>query len=735
MHELAPIIQDLAIILCVASLVTLLFQYIHQPVILGYLIAGIIVGPHVLQPYALVTDIANIKVIAELGVIFVMFSLGLEFSFHKLARVGFSAGVTGVIEVTLMVGLGFATGQLLGWSFFDSIFLGAAISISSTTIIIKSLEELRLKGKRFAELIFGLLIVEDLLAVLLLVGLSTLVATKNVFSFAIVWSAAKLIVVVGSWFVIGYFIVPYFFRRVIKHANQETLTIVSIAFCLFLVSIAVYFHYSPALGAFIMGSIIAETPQVHRIEELIRPIRDIFAAVFFVSVGMLIDPYVIIADLPVVLLISGVMIFGKIVAPSLGSLLTGQSFSNSLRVGFGMAQIGEFSFIIAALGTALNVTSHVLYPTIVAVAVISTFTGPYLIRLSGQLVNQLEQRLSPKTKKMLENYSTWVYRSLADKKDRSSYRKVMVRFVLNAIVVAVIFTLTDEYLSPYIDLLINTSWLAELTSWLIALTLSSPFLWAMLFSLKLGAVSLQSNRNSLLFFVSIIWIMSIGEVGFFSLAYFHTWVILVIFLVAALVLLGLLYSRLEKFYQWFEKHFLANLRPLEETKDNQLKKLAPWESHLASIVVARNSPYANKTLEECQIREQMGVNIVAIVRDGDLLRAPRGNHQLLAHDKLIVLGTDEQIDSFRKIVETPLPQHEEAYELENFILKAVLLEHDSLFIDKSIRDSKIRESVDGLVVGLERDGKQILNPDPATILQVGDLVLMVGEAWRLRAIA
>jgi CPA2 family monovalent cation:H+ antiporter-2 len=440
MHDLAPIIKDLAVMLGVAGFVTLLFQYIRQPVVLGYLVAGFLVGPH-FSTHSLVSDIPNIKVIAELGVIFLMFSLGLEFSFHKLVGVGFSASITGLLEVVLMMTIGFATGKAIGWSFYDCIFLGAALSISSTTIIIKALEELHLKGKRFAELIFGVLIVEDLLAILLLVALSSGVGHHGDIVVSLFVDTIKLILVVGSWFLIGYFVVPFFFRRIIDHASQETLTIISIAFCLLLVCVAAYFNYTPALGAFIMGSILAETPQVHRIEELIRPIRDIFAAVFFVSVGMLIDPKLILNNLPIVLLISSVTILGKICSSSVGALLTGQSISTSLRVGFGMAQIGEFSFIIVGLGLAMEVTSDMLYPIVVAVSAITTFTTPYLIRLSGGLVTKIERHLPQDVKNVLNNYSTWVYRTLADKKESVSYRKIITRFFVNAIIVAVIFTL------------------------------------------------------------------------------------------------------------------------------------------------------------------------------------------------------------------------------------------------------------------------------------------------------
>ena len=324
MHELSPIIRDLAVILGVAGIVTLVFQKIRQPVVLGYLVAGMIIGPYT-PPHTLVTDIPNIKVIAELGVIFLMFSLGLEFSFHKLTRVGFSAGFTGIIEVILMTILGFATGILIGWSYYDSLFLGAALAISSTTIIIKAIEELDLIKKKFAEIVFGILVVEDLLAILILVALSTVVITKSIFSLAMLWATTQLIIVVMGWFLIGYFIVPYSFRKIIYYAGPETLTIVSIALCLILVVFAAHFHYSSALGAFIMGSILAETPQISEIKKLILPIRDIFAAVFFVSVGMLINPEMIIMHWKIVLLISTITILGKILTSGIGAFVTGKA--------------------------------------------------------------------------------------------------------------------------------------------------------------------------------------------------------------------------------------------------------------------------------------------------------------------------------------------------------------------------------------------------------------------------
>jgi CPA2 family monovalent cation:H+ antiporter-2 len=734
MHELAPIITDLAVILGVAGLVTLIFQLIHQPVVLGYLVAGIIVGPHLLS-HSLISDIPNIKATAELGVIFLMFSLGLEFSFHKLISVGFSASITGLLEVILMMVIGFSVAHILGWKFYDCLFLGAALAISSTTIIIKALEELHLKGKRFAQLIFGVLIVEDLLAILLLVVLTTMVQNHQIVFSLFALDILKLFLVVGSWFIIGYFAVPFFFRRLIDHASQETLTIISIAFCLLLVCFAAYFNYSPALGAFIMGSILAETPQVHRIEELIRPIRDIFAAVFFVSVGMLIDPKMIFHHLPVVLLLSGITIVGKIISSSLGAILTGQNINNSLRVGFGMAQIGEFSFIIVAMGVAMNVTSDMLYPIVVAVSVITTFTTPYLIRFSGTLGTFIEARLPERTKIFLNSYSVMVYRALADSKNSSTYRKLIVRFVINGLLVAVIFTLCDALLSPYIAELFAQDWLVEVISWMTALLLSSPFVWAMLFAVKSDVIFSNSNKNVSILLISVIWIMVVAEILFLTIAYFYSWIIVSIFFVLASVFFALSYSKLGKFYYWFEENFLANINLLNKGEVNHFQQLAPWDNSLVLLTVADDSAFVHKSLQDCKVRQKYGINIVAIQRKNNLLVAPRGEELLLPGDKIVVLGSDEQLDEFRKIIETPDFQAQSVDMLSNFSLKPILLEPDNPLIGKTIRNSSIREFASGLVVGLERRGQQILNPDPGTVLEAGDLLMLVGEVKRLKGLA
>jgi len=721
MVHLAPLIYDLTIMLGVAAIVVLLFQRIRQPVVLGYLVAGIIIGPYT-PPHAFVTDIDNIKILSELGVIFLMFSLGLEFSFHKLMRVGSSSMINGILNVVVMIILGYFAGRIMRWSYTDCIFLGAALAISSTTIIFKAIEELNLKKKRFAEVIFGVLIVEDLLAILLLVALSTIVATKEIFSSNMLFAAIQLVLVVGGWFLLGYFLLPSLFRKLAKYISQETLTIVSVALCLFLVLIASYFNYSTALGAFIMGSILAETVLGHRIEELIVPIRDIFGAVFFVSVGMLINPEVIFAQWPFILFISLVVILGKISVITFGTFITGQSLKTSVRAGFGMAQIGEFSFIILGLGLTLNAINHDLYPIIVAVSGITTFTTPYLIRLSGTISDTIERHLPVRIKFILDNYANWIYRAQYSNKS-TLLNYVSIRFFINAILVAILFTLIHRYVYPEIVPLVGSMRYAKLLSALSAIIIASPFIWAMLFSHRQTKKSnySKSKWNAGIF---IIWFLALLEVILLTVIFFYTFLITIFFIIIAAIYFIAAYKHLEKSYQWFEKQLLGNIKK----PANQAKyiELAPWETHFVELEVGSGAPFLNKTLEKCQIRENYNINIVAIYRTHHTILAPRGNETIRAGDKLIVLGTDEQIDLFNKQLLQHSPEHQTNY-LENFSLKPIFLEKGHSLIGKSIRESKIRESMKGLIVGLERGNERILNPDPRTILLEDDLLLIIAE--------
>ncbi|OGT37109.1 MAG: sodium:proton antiporter, partial [Gammaproteobacteria bacterium RIFCSPHIGHO2_12_FULL_38_14] len=483
MHGLAPLIYDLALMLGLAAFVVLIFQRIHQPVVLGYLLVGMIIGPFT-PPRLLLHDIPNVQLLSELGVIFLMFYLGLEFSFQKLSRVGFSASITGLIEIILMMITGYLIGRLMQWNYYDSLFLGAALSISSTTIIVKAISELKLNTKRFAELVVGVLIVEDLAAILILVSLSIILAAQHFLMLDIIISTLKLFLVIGGWFLLGYFLVPPLFREISTYINEETLTVTAVALCLLLVCIAAYFEYSTVLGAFIMGSILAETILIHRIKKLIQPIRDIFAAVFFISVGTFINPISIIHQWKMVVIFSLITIFGKLITTSVAAFLSGQSVNTSIRTGCSMAQIGEFSFIIVGLGLSLNVISEKVYPLVVAISAVTTFTTPYLIRFSGWLSHKIEDNMSSKTKFFLDSYSAWVYRLQAISQRRPLFHGMTVRLFINGIIVLIIFMLINKIVMPEFSLYMNNIKLIRVVCLFISFLIASPFIWGMLFSYK-----------------------------------------------------------------------------------------------------------------------------------------------------------------------------------------------------------------------------------------------------------
>lgn len=728
MQLLPPLIFDLAVMLGIASVITLFFQRIGQPVVLGYLVAGIIIGPYT-PPQLLVNDIPNIKILSELGVIFLLFSLGLEFTFHKLTRVGFSATVTGVLEVVLMTAIGFGTGRMMGWSFNNSLFLGASLAISSTTIIIKAIEELGLMKRRFAELMFGVLIAEDLLAILLLAMLSTVIINQDFFSFDIFWIIIKLILIIEGWFVTGYFLIRPLYHKLMSHANEESITIVSVSACLLFASIAAYLHYSIALGAFIMGSLLAETKAIHRIKTLIQPIRDIFAAVFFTATGMLVNPYIIFEQWPTILIISLVTIFGKILSTSFSAFFTGQRLEISLRIGLAMAQIGEFSFIIIGVGVSLNIISESLYPIIVAVSVITTFTTPYLIRFSEHLTQYVNKNLSEHNKLLLENYSSTISRGLAIISHSNYCKDSGIRLLINGTLIAILFTLSYQLLLPRIhDVIGEANW-SKTLCWTFALLLSSPFLWGMIFSCKIQKEFI-SNKSLNLYSIGMFFLTT-SEIILLSLIYFQTWPVVTALFLIMVLFLAISYKILEKTYLSLENYIIKSVKNRHK-KSRDYQKLAPWDTYLVEISVGIKNKFINNQLKNSQICQTFGINIIAIQRNQKIIFSPNGKEILLPHDRIVVLGEEVEIEKFRKKIED-LPIIQESMGLlENIVLKAIFLSRNSVFVGKTIRESKIKEH--GSVVGLERNGNRILNPDASTLLIENDILFVAGETEYLESI-
>lgn len=683
MHGI-PLIQDLAVILATAGIVTLLFRAIRQPVVLGYVVAGILVGPHAFQ-HTLVQDLPNIQTWSELGVIFLMFALGLEFTFHKLTRVGAAAGGTALIEVPTMLVLGFLAGRFLGWTYLDSVFLGGILSISSTTIILKAFDEMGLKSKRFAETVLGVLIVEDLVAVLLLVGLSTVAVSQTVSGWELARAAGNLVLVVGTWVVVGYFLIPTFFRFVGRRLEDETLTIIACGLCLGLVVTATRAHYSSALGAFIMGSILAETREVHRIEHLIGPIKNVFGAVFFVSVGMLVDPQVILTSWREVALITVILMGGKMVAATAGALVSGQPVRQSVQTGFSLAQIGEFSFIIAALGKSLGVTSDFLYPIAVAVSAITTFLTPYLIRLSVPVAGWIEKHLPQWVRQGLYRYSL-----------RLQLWKRVVKFCFPCAAATLVFLLVAQY-----------GFLGDkppALRWGVALLASTPFLWAMV-------VSFRPIRFVGLLAVTI-WLAGVSDL-FFPEEY-----ALGGGMAVAIVLILATYRKMNASFRQFAKQFVETLAAGQA---EELKRGPAWDVRLAKLNVAAHSALVGKTLESIDAPKKFQLNVLLIQRDRKNLVPPRGQDTLLPGDVLLVLGGDDAIEVFRKaLTEEAADGHGEDTFAE-YQLRRVVVGEQSPLLGKTIREARLP------VVGLERGAERRFTPNPELKLLAQDVLWVFGR--------
>jgi CPA2 family monovalent cation:H+ antiporter-2 len=731
MIHLPDLIADLGLILAAAGFTTLVFKKIKQPLVLGYILAGVLVGPY-LDYLPTVSDSKSIEIWGEIGVIFLLFSLGLEFSFKKLVKVGGSASITAIVKVGFLILAGYGIGKLMGWADMDSLFLGGILSISSTMITLKAFEELGIKHKKFAGLVFGVLIVEDLVAILLLVLFSTLAVSQQSAANEMLFSILKLGFFLILWFLGGIFLIPTFLKATKKLMNDETMLVVSLALCLVMVMVAVKVGFSPALGAFIMGSILAETTQAERIEHLTKSVKDLFSAVFFVSVGMLIDPSMLIKYATPIILVTLVIIIGKIVFTVLGALLAGQPLKTSVQAGMSLAQIGEFSFIIATLGATLKVTSDFLYPIAVVAAAITTFTTPYLIKLSEPFYNLLIKLLPEKWLDAIGRYSsgTQGITTLSDWK--VLLRAYIFNTIIHSVIIVAVIFLALSFVHPFIAQNIAEGANGTIISIVVSLILMSPFLWALSIRRiqKVAYAHLWLNkkytRGPLISIEFFRIALGVFFVGFLVYEFFDT-------LIAAGIAFGLIivgmfiFSRkLQSFYDKLEKRFLLNLNARE--RQNTQPEILPWDTHLADLVVAPESKLVGKTLVDLAVREKYGVNIALIERGKIMIPTPGRDERLFPNDKVMVIGTDDQLAAVKELFEGSTDENmESSFPREDMTLQKVVISSSSPVYGQSIRTSGIREATQGLVVGIERQGQRILNPDSNLIFENGDIVWIVGN--------
>ncbi|KYG63244.1 sodium:proton antiporter [Bdellovibrio bacteriovorus] len=734
MQHLPSMITDLALILGTAGIVTLLFKKLNQPIVLGYLVAGFLVGPKT-SIFPTIVGQESISLWAEIGVIFLLFALGLEFSFKKLFRVGGSAGFTALFEISFMVTAGYVTGRLLGWTSMDSMFLGGILAISSTSIIIRTIEELGFKNFKFVGMVFGILVIEDLVAVLLMVLLTTVALTRDFAGAEMLGAIVKLSFFLSIWFVAGIFLLPSFLKRAQKLLTEETVLVVAVGLCLLMVVFASNVGFSSALGAFIMGSILAETIEGERIHHLVKPIKNLFSAVFFISVGMMIDPQVIMTYWKEVLLLSSIVIVGKTISVTLGSVLSGQSLKSSLQSGMSLSQIGEFSFIIATLGLSLKVINENMYPLAVAVSVVTAFTTPYMMRSSTKFYAFLERILPPKVVASLDSYSVLSFSMQGNRVWRDQVRAYIIKIILNAVVVVAIFLLTSRVFLPFLLERQMAEGPAKFLSLSATLIASAPFLWALAFgrTKDFDVLVFDQNKgtNNYVFLVSRI-MLAVGLLGAMVAQFVPIFWALAITLWMVIVVGYILSQKLNDIYHWFEHRFLSNLN--DEVQKNHARKavqsLAPWDAHMTEFQIPPEAPYVGVPLSQLSIREVYGVTIALIERGRRRITAPGRNECLMPHDHIHVIGTDAQLVRFKDFIQS---EHEDLQRVVSvqddgqYTLESYRLSENSPYINCSIRDCGLRESTQGLVVGIERDGRRILNPDSSEVLVLGDVLWIVGD--------
>jgi Kef-type K+ transport systems, membrane components len=754
MTHLPELIRDLALILLVGAFVTILFKRIRQPLVLGYILAGFLVGPH-FELLPTIVDEKNIETFAEIGVIMLLFSLGLEFSFKKLVKVGGSASITAVTEI-LFVGLGgYLTGHLLGWSRMDSIFLAGMLASSSTTIILRAFDELGLKTKQFATVVFGVLVVEDIIVILLMVLLSTIAVTQYFHGSEILFTVFKLGFFLVLWFLIGIYVLPAFIKRTRKWMDEETVLILSVGLCFGMVLLATQVGFSAELGAFVMGSLIAETVLAQKIEHATLPIKQLFGTVFFVSVGMMIDPQAMYRYAGPIIAVTLLTIVGKFFFSALGALITGQPLKQAVQIGSSMAQIGEFAFIVAALGLSLGVISEFLFPVAVGVSAITTFTTPYFIRFSEPLYNGITKILPQKWIEHLDTYST----ETTENKDNPLWRKMLREYsrilVFNSIMIIAIALLFQYAVVPFLNTEIQNELLRNVVAISAATLLASPFLWAILNR----KITIQNGDKTIhpyylnysvagIFLHAIRFLVGVFLIGFFVEQITSTGYALVISVPAIVALLWLLSARVKKIYQRIEERFISNLNErerleymknkdaieLQQKNKEANKQFAEWNAYVTELEASDTIAFAGMTLFELNWKNKFGIDVVYIRRNDRTIHLPNGSQRILPHDKVGILGTDEQISRLKLVFDEVGRQagSEEDIDINDIQLFKVRIKDGNSYTGKTIKSSGIQKDLNSHVVGIVRDEKRILNPQSSEMLLDNDVVWIVGDVRRVK---
>ena len=741
-------IKDLALILVMAGVVTLIFKKLKQPLVLGYIVAGFLVSPH--MPYtASVVDVESIHLWADIGVMFLLFSLGLDFSFKKILKMGASPIISTCTIIFCMSMLGLVVGRGFGWGQMDCIFLGGMLAMSSTTIIYKAFDDLGLRQQQFAGLVMSVLILEDILAIVMMVMLSA-IAHGNLEGGQMLHSVMSIVFFLVLWLVVGIFAIPLFLRSVRNLINNEVLLVVALGLCCAMAVLSTKVGFSSAFGAFIMGSILAETVEAERIEKLVEPVKNLFGAIFFVSVGMLVDPKILVDyAVPIALLVLTILI-GQGVFGTFSFMLGGESLKSAMRCGFSMAQIGEFSFIIASLGLSLGVISHFLYPVVVAVSVITTFLTPYMIRFATPAYNHLEAHLPNKLVKSLNQIAVGSQHT----QEQSKWKKLLTQMAVNTVVYSILtsaaIAMMLTFVLPFMRNLLpgwELHWYANAVTGVLTILIIAPFLRAMVMkknrSEEFRALWHESSRNRLpLLFTILVRVVIAVAFIFYICNYLSRFTNAVMITIGLVVIVLIIFSRWVKHRSiTLERLFVQNLRSRDIEAQVHGKKRPLYEGrlldrdiHIAEFEVPADSMWMGQTLKQLNLGRKYGVHVSSILRGGWRINIPDGDYMIFPGDKLQVIGSDAQFTAFREALEKERLGTDSNLEDREMLLRQLIIGSDSPFIGKTLIESGIRDRYSCMVIGLE-EGKQNLSPfRPNRKFEEGDIIWVVGERESLNAL-
>ena len=749
MAEIPFLVKDLALILMVAGVVTLIFKRLKQPLVLGYIVAGFLVSPH--MPYTMsVMDETDIQTWADIGVIFTLFSLGLDFSFKKIVKMGASPVIACIVIVFCMMMLGISVGHGFGWDRMDCIFLGGMLAMSSTTIIYKAFDDMGLRQQKFASMVMSVLILEDILAIVMMVMLSAIAGGSNPDGEQMISSVLRIGFFLVLWFIVGIFAIPLFLRSVRKLINGETLLVVSLGLCCGMAVLSTKVGFSSAFGAFVMGSILAETIEAEKIIKLVEPVKNLFGAIFFVSVGMLVDPKILVEYAVPILALVGTILVGQAIFGTFGFMLGGESLKSAMRCGFSMAQIGEFSFIIASLGLSLGVISNFLYPVVVAVSVITTFLTPYMIRLALPSYQLMEKHLPCKFINILNHFAMSHPSTQQQSKWKSLIRQMVINTVAYSILSAATIAMMFTFVLPLMRNLLpgwQLHWYANALTGLLTVVLISPFLRAIVMKKNHSPewkrlwVESSINRIPLLFTIVVRYIIALAFI-FYIINYLSRFTNALIVCIGAVVVLLMVASRrIKKRSIVMERLFIHNLRSRDiaaqvngEKRPLYAGHLLDRDIHISEIEVPEDSTWCGKSLKELHLRERFGIDMSSIRRGSQRLNIPNGDTVIFPGDKLQIIGNDDQNHKFAQALTSELAPEDVDIEKREMKLRQLIISGGSEFLGKTLIESGIRDKYNCMVVGLEEGRENLTRVLPTRVFEKGDIIWLVGEEADLQKI-